>query len=70
MTLDQVARKLRLSQTMVRIIEREALEKVALFLGLDPPPRARWHASLLAHKRGAFRCHRCGRIGHTSKGCR
>lgn len=42
MTRDQVARRLGISKTLVRLEEQRALAKIRIALGIDDVPMPRW----------------------------
>lgn len=69
MTHCEIARALGISRTLVQIIERRALNKLAVLIGVKPkhPKWMRRHERVSI--KGPYRCGRCGERGHNVRAC-
>jgi hypothetical protein len=64
-----VARRLGLSKPWVMYIERVALRKIALALGLPPRELPEYMRRMAGTGAGVRHCRRCGAQGHNAHGC-
>jgi transcriptional regulator with XRE-family HTH domain len=68
MTQRQVARALGISRTYVQVIERRALAKLAIAIGITPKPIPHW-AKQYDRRGSGGHCSTCGERGHNRAGC-